>query len=157
WSAGGPTKDAGRVVNLVPADGHGSSTDAADAARGAPIRLDLDSLMHPTADGQSAAAVTVRAGDVISGGPAGNVTGEGWGGKAGSFPVTRGMSLAGAVAAAGGPLFAADRDHVTLQRGGGAVTTVNLDQIAKGEAPDPPVTDGDVLRVPASTAKVVPW
>jgi hypothetical protein len=75
--------------------------------------------------------------------------------------VTRGLSLSGAVAAAGGPSFAADRHHARVQRvlatGEQQFFEVDLEAVSKGQASDPIVTDGDVVRVPASTAKVIPW
>jgi len=155
WAAGGPSKDAGRVVQLMPADG---ATQGAGAQR-EPIRLDLETLVH--AGAANAVAIPVRPGDVISVGPAGNVTVEGWVEKPGSYPVTRGLSLSGAVAAAGGPTFPADRGHARVQRvlatGEQQQYTVDLDAVSKGEAQDLVVTDGDVVRIPASRARLVPW
>jgi len=158
WAAGGPTKDAGRMVQLMPGGDGASPTAGASAAR-QPVRLDLETLMHPGAG--DAVAIPVRPGDIISVGQAGNVTVEGWVDKPGSYPVTRGLSLSGAVAAAGGPSFAADRHHARVQRvlatGEQQFFEVDLEAVSKGQASDPIVTDGDVVRVPASTAKVIPW
>src|SRR2546430_15962107 len=53
----------------------------------------------------------VRPGDVITVSPAGSVLVDGWVQKPGSYPVTRGLTLSGALAAAGGGLFPADRRH----------------------------------------------
>jgi polysaccharide export outer membrane protein len=157
WAAGGPSKDAGRVVQLMPGDG--ASGTAGIAPTREPIRLDLDTLMHPGPG--DAIAIPVRPGDVISLGPAGSVTVEGWVGKPGSYPVTRGLSLSGAVAAAGGPLFPADRRHARVQRvlatGEQQVLTVDLEAVSQGGASDPIMTDGDVVRIPASTPRLVPW
>jgi protein involved in polysaccharide export with SLBB domain len=161
WAAGGPSKDAGRVVHLMPGAGDGDGDhDRRGVGQhpGEPIRVDLDTLLHPSNDGLAAATLPVFPGDVISIAPAGNVTVQGWVDKPGSYPVTRGLSLAGAVAAAGGPQFAADVHHATVRRAGdNQPVTYDLDAIGAGRAPDVVVTDGDVVRVPASTLRVVPW
>jgi protein involved in polysaccharide export with SLBB domain len=98
---------------------------------------------------------------VISIAPAGSVLVDGWVEKPGSYAVTRGLTVSGAVAAAGGHVFAADRHHVTVRRilaqGEDRSFLVDLDAVARGVAPDVPVTDGDVVRLPASYGRLVPW
>jgi polysaccharide export outer membrane protein len=161
WAAGGPTKDAGRVVQFTPAPATASDHDGHAEVAPTPIRLDLEALLNAPGNGRESADIRVRPGDVISLRPAGNVTVEGWVVKPGSYPVTRGLTVSGAVAAAGGPNFAADRHHAQVQRVVGTsdqqLLTVNLDDIAKGKAPDLVMTDGDVVRLPASTTRLVPW
>ena len=65
------------------------------------------------------------------------------------------------MAAAGGVLFAADRQHVTVTRvlaaGEQKYFTVDLDAIAYGREPDFPITDGDVVHLPVSPQRAVPW
>ena len=41
--------------------------------------------------------------------------------------------------------------------GGSRSFEVDLKAIADGRAPDVPIADGDVVHVPASVARVVPW
>jgi len=86
---------------------------------------------------------------------------DGWVDKPGSYPVTRSLTLTGAVAAAGGHLYPADRHHVTVKRVLGPAEqryfTVDLDSVAAGRAPDLPVTDGDVVRLPVSIPRMVPY
>ena len=154
WTAGGPTKDAGRIVEISPA---GNRT-------GRPIHVDLELLLHqssPAGGVPSRFNPEVRPGDTISLSPAGSVLVHGWVDKPGSYPVTRGLTLTGAVAAAGGQSYAADRQAVTVKRvmgpGDDKVFLVDLDAITKGESPDMPIADGDVIHVPAATAKVIPW
>ncbi len=157
WAAGGPSKDAGRVVQFTPAEDGG--TDGHPSGR-APIRLDLTEILQPSGDGALAANLPVKPGDVISVSPAGNVTVQGWVDKPGAYPITRGLSLSGAVAAAGGPTFAADRRHATLRHAlatGEQRVSADLVAISKGETPDIAVSDGDVVEVPVSVARVVPW
>ncbi|HYV57451.1 MAG TPA: polysaccharide biosynthesis/export family protein [Candidatus Nitrosopolaris sp.] len=166
WAAGGPNKDAGRVVAFVPVSGATPVvSDAApdlDQLSGAdPVHVDLDLLLH--AGGAEAHGLNpqVRPGDLISVSPAGTVQVDGWVDKPGSYPVTRSLTLTGAVAAAGGNLFPADLHHVTVKRVLGAgeqrYFTVDLDQVADGRAPDLPVSDGDVVRLPASIPRLVPY
>jgi protein involved in polysaccharide export with SLBB domain len=86
---------------------------------------------------------------------------DGWVEKPGSYPVTRGLTLTGAVAAAGGHVFAADRHRATVTRvaSGGMQQsiTIDLDAVAQGQATDVPITGGDVVRVPAAPSRLIPW
>jgi polysaccharide export outer membrane protein len=153
WAAGGPNKDAGRLVEFTPASGRD--------AHGAPIRIDLDVLTKDRTAGPSPLNPVALAGDVLTVAPAGSVQIDGWVDKPGSYPVTRGLTLTGAVAAAGGNLFPADRQHVTVKRvlaaGEQQYFTVDLDAVASGRQPDFPITDGDVVHLPVSPQRAVPW
>ena len=152
WAAGGPSKDAGRLVEFTPAGEQGT--------RG-PIRIDLDLLAKDRKDQPNASNPVAVAGDVLTVGPAGSVLVDGWVDKPGSYPVTRGLTLTGAVAAAGGNSFVADRENVSVKRvlaaGEQQYFTVDLDAIASGRSPDFPITDGDVVHLPMSAARAVPW
>ena len=154
WSAGGPNRDAGRVVEFVPAP-------TQTAGSGPPVRLDLQGLLHPSETDGRLLELPVRAGDLISLAPAGSVMVDGWVEKPGSYPLTRGLTLSGAVAAAGGHLFPADRRHVTVKRVLGAdeqrAFTVDLDAVADGRERDLPMLDGDIVRLSASTVRLVPY
>ena len=147
WAAGGPARDAGRVLEFKP-----GGTDAT------PIRIDLETLLHATADTLNP---RVRPGDVVSVSPAGSVQVDGWVDKPGSYPVTRGLTLSGAIAAAGGHLFPADRHHATVKRvvAGGEERsfTVDLEAVAAGRTPDLAVADGDVVRLPATAPRLVSY
>ena len=166
WAAGGPNKDAGRVVAFVPASD--ATPVVADAAptigqlsEADPVHVDLDLILHATGAEVRELNPQVRPGDLISVSAAGTVQVDGWVDKPGSYPVTRSLTLTGAVAAAGGHLFPADRHHVTVKRVLGAgeqrYFTVDLEQIADGRAPDLPVADGDVVRLPVSLPRMVPY
>jgi protein involved in polysaccharide export with SLBB domain len=166
WAAGGPAKDAGRVVEFVAAGG---------PRGGAPIRVDLEVLLHPEATGSASGAecrgnvqctdlrfnTEVRPGDTISMGAAGTVTVDGWVEKPGAYPVTRGLTVAGVIAAAGGHLFPADRTKTTVRRVGAAGEArsfdVDLAAVSAGSANDVPITDGDVIHVPPDPTRLVPW
>ena len=154
WAAGGPNRDAGRVVEFVPA-ADGSAGDRS------PVRLDLELLLGLAGRDGRMPNPPARPGDVVSVAPAGSVLVDGWVEKPGSYPVTRGLTVSGALAAAGGQVFAADRRRATVKRvlgpGEDRSFTVDLDAVAHGVAADPPVVDGDVIRLPVSASRVVPW
>jgi len=153
WAAGGPSKDAGRVIEFSPHSDEVTSTK--------PIRVDLELLLHAAGSEARTLNPTVRPGDVISVAPGGSVLVDGWVSKPGSYPVTRGLTLSGAVASAGGQLFAADRRHATVKRvlgpGEEESYTVDLDAIAQGLEPDFPIIDGDLVHVPADATRLVPY
>ena len=149
WAAGGPSKDAGRLVHFSPAPDGQALFDG--TAAGALVRLDLETLLHASGPDGHVFNPEVRPGDIIDLPPAGTVHVDGWVERPGSYPVTRGLTLAGAVAAAGGLRFAADRRHVRLQRVAGSGEqrsfTVDLDAVAAGHAADVPLADGDIVRL----------
>jgi len=159
WAAGGPNKEAGRLVEFSPM---GENAPAGElGSERPPLRLDLRALLGPAAHQARSPNLEVRPGDVISVAPAGSVLVDGWVDKPGSYPITRGLTVSGAVAAAGGQLFAADRHHVTVKRvlGPGEERSfiIDLEAVAAGQAADVPITDGDVVRLPMAMARVVPW
>jgi polysaccharide biosynthesis/export protein len=153
WAAGGPTKDSGRVVEFAAA--------GQQPAHAEPIRIDMVAMLQATGSGDRALDPPVRPGDVITLSPAGSVLVDGWVARPGSYPVTRGLTLSGAIAAAGGDVFAGDRRRTTVSRIDGPYAhqpqTVNLDDIAGGRAADIPMTDGDVVHVPMSPTRIVPY
>lgn len=162
--AGGPTREAGRLVVFTPSanGGAAASPAALAAARGEPpIRMDLDTLVHAQGQGACALDPPARPGDVVSVSPAGTVQVTGWVDKPGSVQVTRGLTVSGAIAAVGGSVFAADERRVTVKRtlGPGEEDTVvvDVDAIADGRARDVPLTDGDVVTVPSDNTKLVPY
>ena len=91
----------------------------------------------------------------------GEVLVHGWVVKPGSYPITPGLTMLGAVMAAGGPLFAADLSTVRILRRDRArqetSVYVNLDHVRDGVSPDVDVRSGDIIVLAASGAKVVPY
>jgi polysaccharide biosynthesis/export protein len=178
--AGGRTADAAQRILLLPAEkattkrsegrgelasttaDHGPSLEqmmAAGTDVGAmvnhsdPIVLDLRSLDR--GGSQMYLTLPARPGDVIFVPEAGEVFVQGWVNKPGNYKITPGLTVQGAVGAAGGPMFAADTKEIHLIRiaRSGEKDTVSLDL----DTTDMPVQEGDVLDVPYSTAKVVPY
>jgi polysaccharide export outer membrane protein len=170
WAAGGPSKEAGRIVQFTPAtvmapsaqvDRVSIAADAPPPASAAPIRIDLELLLRASEAGTVDLNAPVRPGDVISIAPAGIVLVDGWVIKPGSYPVTRNLTLTGTIAAAGGASFAADRGRATLKRMLSPTEeyymTVDLHAVDDRLQPDLPIIDGDVVYLPASGPRLVPW
>jgi polysaccharide export outer membrane protein len=86
---------------------------------------------------------------------------QGWVEKPGSYKITPGLTVLGAVAAAGGPLFPADTSAVNVMRtgkdGGKILLLADIEKIKRGERSDVSVQEGDVIEVAASGPKLVPY
>jgi protein involved in polysaccharide export with SLBB domain len=103
----------------------------------------------------------VRPGDVIVVPGGGNVMVVGWVEQPGYFQVGSGLTVLGAIGAAGGPMYAADTKDVTLIRSNGtgmkSTIRINMDKISHGEAEDIPVKANDVIDVPYSDLRIGPY
>jgi polysaccharide biosynthesis/export protein len=173
--AGGMTIDAAPRLLLIPgelADNGTTPTLAAitpaQAVGGLPSRVLqqadplLIDLQHLTQGGQHTyLSLPARPGDVLVIPSRGQVLVQGWVEQPGSYNISPGLTVLGAVAAAGGPLFAADTSAVQVMRTGKhgekSVYAADLEQIKRGEQPDIPMYEGDVIDVPSSTPKLVPY
>jgi polysaccharide biosynthesis/export protein len=124
-----------------------------------PVSIDLKSVS--VGGSQKYLSLPARPGDVIIVPGSGEVLVEGWVTKPGSYKITAGLTVLGAVAAAGGSHFAADTSTVTLIRTGkdGERTSLlaDLEKIKRRESSDIPVQEGDVVEVSSSTSKLVPY
>jgi len=168
--AGGPKKDAAPRIFFNPSESEKQSSDQnpqnmslssslPPSLNPEPIVIELNSATR--ARNQIYLALPARPGDVITVPANGEVFVAGWVEKPGSYKISSGLTVLGAVAAAGGPLFAADTGAVKVIRmgkdGQGILFGANLAQIQSGENPDIPVQGGDIINVSASTAKVIPY
>jgi polysaccharide biosynthesis/export protein len=171
--AGGMTGDAAPIIILIAAESEAPGKDkqlvlttiprASDGVsafqQADPIIIDLDRLAREGS--QKYFALPVRAGDVLMVPARGEVLVEGWVEKPGSYRISPGLTLLGAVAAAGGPAFAADAGGVTLMRsaknGGKIFFAADLDKIRRGEEIDIAVQEGDVIQVPSSNPRLVAY
>ena len=99
-----------------------------------------------------------RPGDIIMVPGGGEVFIQGWVGKPGAYKITSGLTILGAVAAAGGTLFPADNGSIELIRtnnqGQKTSFVANLDAIKAGEQPDLPLREGDVIDVSSTGPKL---
>jgi polysaccharide export outer membrane protein len=137
----------------------GNRDSSPTAKRPDPIVIDLQYLHR---GGQQVyLTLPARPGDVIIVPANGEVLVEGWVKSPASYKISPGMTLIGAVAAAGGALFAADTGTVQVlrtARGGEKILlSADLEKIKRGESPDIPVEAGDVIEVSASSLKIVPY
>jgi len=103
----------------------------------------------------------VRPGDVIVVPGGGNVMVVGWVQQPGYFQVGSGLTVLGAIGAAGGPMYAADTHDVTLIRtnGSGSKSTIviDTDKVTHGQEQDIPVKANDVIDVPYSDLRIGPY
>lgn len=103
----------------------------------------------------------MRPGDVLVVPGGGNVMVIGWVQTPGYFQVGSGLTVLGAIGAAGGPMYAANTKDITLIRsnrdGTKDTIPVNLDKIATGESTDLPVKANDVIDVPYSSVRIGPY
>jgi polysaccharide biosynthesis/export protein len=171
--AGGLTEEAASHIQFVPAEaprnqgGHAvhavslaQSLDAAALARST-TPLELPLARNGQSAGSTTLALPARPGDVVIVLASGQVLVEGWVGKPGAYKITPGLTMLGAVAAAGGPHFAADTSSVLListgKNGEKILTSANLEQLKRGESPDLPLREGDVIEVTSSTVRLVSY
>jgi protein involved in polysaccharide export with SLBB domain len=103
----------------------------------------------------------MRPGDVIVVPGGGNVMVVGWVQTPGYFQVGSGLTVLGAIGAAGGPMYAANTKDITLIRsnkdGSKDTIAINLDKISKGDEADLPVKANDVIDVPYSNVRIGPY
>jgi polysaccharide export outer membrane protein len=166
--AGGINDKAAPRLFFLPARPQGAGAEpvvpalaAADAlenlGRGDPIVIELS----PRTGTGSAVnlSLPVRPGDLIFVPERGEVLVKGWVQQPGSHPISPGLTVLGAVAASGGPRFAAKREQVLLIRsdreGRKLSQSFDLDQLERGEQLDVGLLAGDVIDVPASAPKAV--
>jgi polysaccharide export outer membrane protein len=175
-SAGGMTVDAAPRILLIPAEPTANGSAKAPAAvlpvqlasaspssrllkQTEALVLDLQNLAR--GGEQSYLSLPVRPGDVIIVPASGQVLVQGWVEKPGPYKITPGLTVLGAVAAAGGPLYPANTSAVQIirsgKRGDRITYTVDLEQIKQGVTPDLPVQEADVVEVSSTTAKLVPY
>ncbi len=103
-------------------------------------------------------ALPTRPGDVIIIPIAGEVMVQGWVGKPGAFKITPGMTVLGAVSAAGGAPYDASAEVLRTDSAGRHVAArFDLSSLAAGEQADIPLQSGDVIAVEPSLIGAVPF
>ncbi|MGH7805060.1 MAG: polysaccharide biosynthesis/export family protein, partial [Candidatus Binatia bacterium] len=167
--AGGPTNEAGGVLELMPARSAGAvetlaRVQASGVATATPsvggVSIDIQELM--SGSNPTLLALRVMPGDVIFVPVAGAVSVEGWVEKPGSYKIDRGMTVLSAIAAGGGELFPAALSRVELYRegvgrGGGGEQIVDIDAVREGRTQDVVLQAGDIVRVLANIVKLAPY
>ena len=178
--AGGLTDEATQRLPFIPADkvdpgelselemaglvsaGPGEGTAGGDEPlliASDPIVIDLDKMNRRSQ--RFALAVPVRPGDTIMALGGGQVFVQGWVETPGAQKMTRGLTLLGAIAAAGGPSFPADKSTVQVLRDGGGkerlLKTVNIHDIEDGTSEDLALREGDLVIVEAEGVRLVSY
>jgi polysaccharide export outer membrane protein len=174
--AGGMRDEAAQRILLIPAEPADPGTAKVLAAilpaqlvsqdpsplflkQTEPLVIDLNNLAR--GGHQLYLSLPARPGDVIMVPGSGQVLVQGWVEKPGAYRITPGLTALGAVAAAGGPLFAADTSAVQVIRTGKQGERISyladLEKIKNGEQPDISAQEGDVIDVTSSGPKLVPY
>ncbi len=125
-----------------------------------PVVISLSNI-DLAADSINYLDMPVRPRDVIVVPSGGSVMVEGWVRNPGAVKITPGLTVLGAVAAVGGPLFAANTQSVQIIRSGRHgekfVFESDLDQIVRRRKPDLAVQQDDVIVVDYSRSAIVPY
>jgi polysaccharide export outer membrane protein len=124
-----------------------------------PIVINLDSINRN--GNEMYLGLPARPGDVVMVPGGGEVLIQGWVNKPGAYKISSGLTILGAVAAAGGVSFPADSSSVELIRtnkqGHKSTLVADLDSIKRGAQPDLPLREGDVIDVVSSSPKLVAY
>ena len=124
-----------------------------------PILIDVKQLSF--GGNQQYLSLRVRPGDVIMVPSGGQVLVEGWVEKPGAYGLSPGLTVAGVVVQAGGPLYPAEVNTVKViraERGGSkSFIYADLEKIKRGDSPDIGLQGGDIVEVSAQTSKLVAY
>jgi protein involved in polysaccharide export with SLBB domain len=174
--AGGTTAGADPRLYFIPAEPaeQGQTKQIASALPAALLQQDPTPLILKRTDPivvdirelalggyQHYLSLSVRPGDIIMVPGGGQVLVEGWVEKPGAYNVTPGLTVSGAVVAAGGLLYPANNTAVKVMRSekGGKrnIVVADLGKIKNGESPDIALQGGDIVEIAATTSKLVPY
>ena len=121
--------------------------------QGNPIVINLAAVGH-----ESHLDVPVRPGDVIIVPAAGQVMVKGWVQNPGAYRIVPGMTVLGAVTAAGGEMFSSSAQLLRSADSGQKIEMpVDLSKVQSGQQPDIMVQSGDVVLVEKSVLGAVPY
>ncbi|MEW6268549.1 MAG: polysaccharide biosynthesis/export family protein, partial [Thermodesulfobacteriota bacterium] len=164
--AGGLAEDAGGKILFYPAAGDGCSrggersvASLSPPADVVPIEIDVNT-QEGAAGKDNALTLPVIGGDAIVVNR-GRYFVDGWVQTPGAYDISPGSTAFGALSAAGGALYPADLSSVVVWRGerDGSKKRIDVDieKISTGEQKDVTLQSGDVVSVPASAARMVPY
>lgn len=165
--AGGLGPNAGGKIMFYPSDGSACPSDASElrsragAARlgaGTPIVIDVNEEYQPAHE--NPLGLPVLGGDSLVAN-SGMFVVDGWVEKPGALPISPGLTAFGGISAAGGAMFPANLARVELWRAeaGGTRRRIDVDfeAIKNGQQKDVTLQAGDVIKVPASPVRMVPY
>jgi protein involved in polysaccharide export with SLBB domain len=147
-----PSLDSEGTVTQVSTSNANNSISGSRGASVIPIIIDLS---NPTMTG--CLNLPARPGDIILVPAAGQVGVYGWVSHPGTFDVTAGMTVLGAVTAAGGAMFSSNVELLRTERGSRILIPLDLSKIESGKASDLPVKGGDVVLIKSSAVGAVPY
>jgi polysaccharide export outer membrane protein len=114
-----------------------------------PIAINLDSVNR--SGNQRYLKMPALPGDIVMVPGGGEVLIQGWVAKPGAYKISSGLTILGAMAAAGGTSYPADTGSVELIRtnpqGHKSTFIADLDAIKSGAQPDVPLREGDLINV----------
>jgi len=163
--AGGVNEHGGGKVQFYPAAGGACSVATRSAPitagvppGGTPIEIDLNREWQPP--NENPLTLPVVGGDAIVVN-SGRYFVDGWVKTPGAYDISPGTTALGGLTAAGGAMYPADLHSIVVWRTEAGGTKkhidVDVDAVRKGSAQDLTLQAGDVVSVPASTAKMVPY
>jgi polysaccharide export outer membrane protein len=163
--AGGMNEHAGGTVQFYPAAGRACSASPqapamapGSAAGGTPIEIDLNRQWQPP--NENPLYMPVIGGDALVVN-VGRYYVDGWVKTPGAYDISPGTTALGGLTAAGGAMYPADLHSIVVWRtepgGTKKHIDVDVDAVRKGKVQDLTLQAGDVVSVPASTAKMVPY
>ena len=146
-----PTDPQGGVTQVSTSNADSSISNS----RGASVLPIVIDLSNPTMTG--CLNLPARPGDIILVPAAGQVGVYGWVSHPGSFDVTAGMTVLGAVTAAGGAMFSSNAELLRTEKGSRVSIPLDLSEVESGKASDLPVQGGDVVLIKSSAIGAVPY
>jgi polysaccharide biosynthesis/export protein len=155
-----PQADSGQGGRIVPADTASAAIDSSNPNAYSERRETEHSIVLNLDMAGDAACLSMpaRPGDAVLVPVAGQVMVQGWVQNPGAFNVTPGMTLLGAVSAAGGATFSWTAELLRGDaHGGKEITEYSLPKLQSGEEQDPSVQSGDVVLVERSAIGAVPY
>ena len=165
--AGGMNEHAGGAVQFYPAAGRACSAGPQSpapaiapgtATSGTPIEIDLNRQWQPP--NENPLYMPVIGGDALVVN-VGRYYVDGWVKTPGAYDISPGTTALGGLTAAGGAMYPADLHGIVVWRtepgGTKKRIDVDVDSVRKGKTQDLTLQAGDVVSVPASTAKMVPY
>ncbi len=144
--------------HVLPVTAHASTfsdrpVQMPSGRQGAAIVINLGAVSH-----ESRLDVPVRPGDVIIVPAAGQVMVKGWVQNPGAYRIVPGMTVLGAVTAAGGEMFSSSAALLRSSDTGERIEMpVSLSDVQSGREPDVTVQSGDVVVVQKSAVGAVPY
>jgi polysaccharide export outer membrane protein len=148
-----PLNDASASSPSLQLPPNGSPNDKRSALAEHSIVLNLD-----LASDEACLGMPARPGDVVVVPIAGQVMVQGWVRSPGAFAVTPGLTMLGAVSAAGGAIFSWNAQLLRGDAHGGKdITEYSLSKLESGVQQDPSVQSGDVIMVQKTVAGAVPY